>query len=130
MVSACAAHRKAVKRDEAGGVRARNQGAADDILLVAGKLAPESRLEVHVLAHGDGADIRQRSRRIGSRALKSFDLAAANQKAEMMVAEAELAGANGIASGEHFSPLGRSAFIGAPQPAKGQVDTLARRLTL
>ena len=48
----------------------------------------------------------------------------------MMVAEAQLTGADRIASGEHLGALGRGAFVGALQPAERQVDPFARGLAL
>ena len=69
-----AAHREAVKRDEARRVGAGDQRAADDILLVAGELAPEGRLEIDVLAHRDRADVGQRGGRVGGRALERLEV--------------------------------------------------------
>src|SRR3954465_5246108 len=48
----------------------------------------------------------------------------------MMIAEAQLTGANGIACREHFRALGRGALVGTLQPPEGQVDPLARGLAL
>ena len=52
-----APHRKAVKRDQPGGVCTGDQGAAHDIMFVAGKLTPEGGLEVDVLPNCDGTDV-------------------------------------------------------------------------
>ena len=79
VIAARAAHREAVKRDEPRRVGARDQRAADDILLVAGELAPERGLEIDVLAHRDRADVGQRGGRIRGRALERLDRAAAHQ---------------------------------------------------
>ena len=47
-----------------------------------------------------------------------------------MVAEAQLPGADSVARCEHLRALGRGALVGALQPAKRQVDPLARGLAL
>src|SRR3954464_15340337 len=48
----------------------------------------------------------------------------------MMVAEAQLAGADCVAGGEHFSALGGRALVGALQAAQRQIDPFTRGLTL
>src|SRR6185437_15937146 len=123
-------HREAVKRDEAGGIGARNERPPDDILFVPRELSPEGRLKVDVLADGNRADVRQRRRCVRGRALQRLERAASDQQTQMMVAEGHLSGADGVAGGEHFGALGSGTLVGTFETPEREINPLASSLAL
>ena len=100
------AQREAVQAAEAGHVGGGDHRAAHEVLLVAGELAPEGRLEIGVLAHGDRAGIGQRGGAGGGGIVEPVEVAFAHQHGQVMVAEGDRAGAELVARGHHLGALG------------------------
>jgi hypothetical protein len=130
MIAVRFAEREAVERPEARHVGARDHRAADEVWLVAGELAPERRLEIGVLAHGDRAGIGQRGGTGSGSAVERFEIPFAHEHGQVMVAEADRALAECIARCEHIGPLGQRFLVGRAKAAKGKVDPFPRCLPL
>ena len=124
------AEREAVQAAEARHVGGRDHRPAHEVLLVAGELAPERRLEVDVLAHRDRAGVGQRGGARGGRVVEPGEVALAHQHGQVVVAEAGRADAERIARGEHLGALGHRLLVGRAQAAQREVHPLARGLPL
>ena len=79
MVAGGLADRETVKGHEARGIGRRDEGAPNDVSLIARELAPEERFQVHVLAHCDCADVGDRRGGVRHRRVELSKIAGADE---------------------------------------------------